>query len=50
MSRSVASTRACGLIDCATNMPRTGRNNGSRFEALQIAGELLDPVDLAARA
>ena len=44
----LASTRACGLICWATNTPRTGRSIGSRLRKLEVAGELLDAVDLAA--
>ena len=48
MPRSVASTRACGLISWAAKMPRTGDEQRVAVEQLEVAGQLLDPVDLAA--
>ena len=48
MPRSVASTRACGLISWAAKMPRTGREQRVAVEQLEVAGQLLDAVDLAA--
>ena len=48
MPRSAASTRACGLISWAAKMPRTGREQRVAVEQLEVAGELLDAVDLAA--
>ena len=48
MPRSVASTRACGLISWAAKMPRTGAQQRVAVEQLEVAGELLDAVDLAA--
>ncbi len=48
MPRSVASTRAWGLISWAAKMPRTGAQQRVAVEQLEVAGQLLDAVDLAA--
>ena len=51
MPRSVASTRAWGLISWAAKMPRTAPllfSSGVAVEQLEVAGELLDAVDVAA--
>ena len=48
MPRSVASTRACGLISWAAKMPRTGDEQRVAVEQLEVAGQLLDAVDVAA--
>ena len=46
MPRSVASTRAWGLISWAAKMPRTGLEQGVAVQQLEVAGELLnrDPL------
>ncbi len=51
MPRSVARTRAWGLISWAAKMPRTaalGVEHRVAVEELEVAGELLDAVDVAA--
>ena len=47
MPRSVASTRACGLISWAARMPAHRSQQRVAVEQLEVAGQLLDPVDLA---
>ena len=48
MPRSVASVRACGLISWAAKTPVDGGEQRVAVEQLEVAGELLDAVDLAA--
>ena len=48
MPRSSASVRACGLMTWAAKMPHHGGEVGVAVHQLEVAGELLDAVDLAA--
>ena len=45
--RLAARVRACGAIFCATRMPRQSARVVVGAHALQVAGELLDGVDVA---
>ena len=48
MPRSVARVRACGLISCAANTPVTGASERIAVHQLEVAGQLLDAVDVPA--
>jgi hypothetical protein len=47
MPRDSASTRACGLISVAAKMPADRGEQRVALQPLEVAGELLDAVDLA---
>ena len=48
MPRSVASVRACGLIDLGDEHAAHRAQQRVEVEAVEVAGQLLDAVDLAA--